>query len=226
MQAGCGRFNARVFSRPLPLRRPAVLLIHDLGLCSDQWTSLAQRLVRSFDVYAPDLPAHGASAPTSHKLGAKGYALWLADWMRLIGLKRASIVARASACPIAVELALADVKLVDRLVLISPRSDRRHPRGMWHRLFAPSQSLTERLALLKVPALFVSGDWDPTVREGSIEAIAEMRPLPTVAVAAAGELAGTQRLQLLDVMEPFLFDGSGAVQAHSMGREYASAPQP
>lgn len=148
------RFDARVFSRAQRGERPRVL-IGEPGQSSRRLIPLARELSASFDVFAPVLRGRtGAVAGGPQSI--QSHARWLASWIRLIGLPRTVVLARAAACPIAVELALANLDLVDRLILLSPAETR---SGLWsflpRRTSGLDRRLAERLAQLPIPLLLI-----------------------------------------------------------------------
>jgi 2-hydroxy-6-oxonona-2,4-dienedioate hydrolase len=103
--------------------RPAVVLVHGFGVSSAYFERLAARLGRDFDVYAPDLPGHGASAAPERDFDIAWYAERLLAWLRSIPLRRVLLIAHSMGSQVAAELTARDPSVVERLVLIGPTLD-------------------------------------------------------------------------------------------------------
>jgi pimeloyl-ACP methyl ester carboxylesterase len=110
-------------------RRAAVVLVHGLGVASGYFVPLAERLVGRYDVFAPDLPGHGASTRPRHALDVRGLAGALGAWMDAIGLPRATLVGNSLGCQVVTALGRLRPDLVERLVLIGPTVDRERRAG-------------------------------------------------------------------------------------------------
>jgi pimeloyl-ACP methyl ester carboxylesterase len=115
--------HARVSVDPAPRDRLPVILVHGLGMSSRYMIPLAKHLAPHVRVYAPDLPGFGSSDKPHDVLTVRELANALADWMRAIGVERASLVGNSLGCEVLVELALAHPGCVERLVLQGPTPD-------------------------------------------------------------------------------------------------------
>jgi pimeloyl-ACP methyl ester carboxylesterase len=102
---------------------PAVVLVHGLAVSSRYFVPLAERLVRSRLVLAPDLPGYGRSATPKRALGVEALAGALLEWLDLAGLETPTVVANSFGCQIAVELAVTAPDRIARLVLVGPAMD-------------------------------------------------------------------------------------------------------
>ncbi|MBE0597439.1 MAG: alpha/beta fold hydrolase [Desulfuromonadales bacterium] len=117
------RIHGRVSAAAAEEGVPPVVLIHGWGVAGTYFLPTAERLAAAFAVYLPDLPGHGRSDTPPEPLDIAGLARALLGWMKAVGIKRASLVGHSMGCQIAVEAALQEPSLVDRLVLIGPTPD-------------------------------------------------------------------------------------------------------
>src|SRR3569833_3161038 len=86
----------------------------------------AESLGRYLNVYAPDLPGDGKTAPPRKPLDVSELAEALIAWMDASGIECASLVGNSMGCQVAVEAALRHPSRNDQMVLIGPTTD---PRG-------------------------------------------------------------------------------------------------
>jgi pimeloyl-ACP methyl ester carboxylesterase len=117
------RIHARVPRVPQRSTRPAVVLVHGIGVSSRYMAPLASRLSDRFRVYAIDLPGFGRSDKPAHWLGLDGLADTLAGWLRTEGLGRVALVGNSFGCQVIVRLALRHPGCVARAVLQGPTGD-------------------------------------------------------------------------------------------------------
>jgi pimeloyl-ACP methyl ester carboxylesterase len=118
----------------VPGDRPAIVLVHGLGVSSRYMLPIAEHLARDFQVYAPDLPGFGLSDKPEHALTIRELADALAGWIDAIGLRRAAFVGNSLGNEIMVELALRHPEKVERLVLqgLTPEPAARNaPQQIW-----------------------------------------------------------------------------------------------
>ncbi len=97
--------------------QPAIVLIHGAGGNHLHWPHQLRRL-KSYRVFAPDLPGHGKSSGLGEQAIDK-YAAVVADWMAAIELEQAVIVGHSMGGAIAQTMAVQFPQLVSKLVLIS-----------------------------------------------------------------------------------------------------------
>ncbi len=98
--------------------RRAVLLIHGAGHDHSVWNLQARRLAHhGFDVYAPDLPAHGLSRGTP-ATRIEAHAEWLEALLDALALERAALVGHSMGSLIALETTARCPDRIDRLALI------------------------------------------------------------------------------------------------------------
>src|SRR3954471_4860320 len=94
-----------------------VVLVHGLAVSSRYFVPLAEQLVRTRRVLAPDLPGYGRSGSPRRALGIEELANALTEWLDLAELERAPLVGNSLGCQIAVDLAARRPGRVDSLVL-------------------------------------------------------------------------------------------------------------
>jgi len=94
-----------------------VIILHGLFGSSRNWTSVAHRLAERFHVFALDLRNHGAS-PWSEHMGYRAMAEDVAAFMAAHDLPHAALLGHSMGGKVAMTLALALPKLVDRLVVV------------------------------------------------------------------------------------------------------------
>lgn len=123
--AGAFTVHARIARDP-SVARPAVVLVHGLGMSSLYMEPLAQRLAEHFDVYAPDLPGFGLSDKPAAILSVPQLADALADFLAAAGLARARFIGNSLGCEILVDLAVRYPDLIESLVLQGPTPDPQH----------------------------------------------------------------------------------------------------
>lgn len=120
---GATRFHARVALRAAPPGAPPVVLVHGLGASSRCMTPTLLRLAPFRRAYAPDLPGFGLTTRPRRPLDLNGLADALAAWMQATGVGRASLLAHASGCQVAVRFALRHPERLDKLILQGPTVD-------------------------------------------------------------------------------------------------------
>ncbi len=131
------RMHALVSAEPVPSGRPAVVLVHGLGVSSRYMIPIAEHLALDFPVYAPDLPGFGRSDKPPHALTIRELADALAAWMDAVELPRAVLVGNSLGNEIIVELALRHPEKVERVVLqgLTPEPGTRNaPQQIWRYL--------------------------------------------------------------------------------------------
>jgi 2-hydroxy-6-oxonona-2,4-dienedioate hydrolase len=135
-----------------PPDAPEVVAVAGLNLGHRYLVPTAERLARSCEVLAPDLPGFGDSADGGPVLSVAELARHLAGWLDTVELRRPSFVANSFGCQIVAELALTHPERVDRVVLGSPAlapSSRRVP-VMLARLVREQASITWALRRIQI----------------------------------------------------------------------------
>ncbi len=97
---------------------PAVLLIHGMAGSSRTWKEVADLMVPTHTVIAPDLLGHGESAKPRGDYSLGAFASGLRDLLAVIGVDRATIVGQSLGGGVAMQLSYQHPELVERLVLV------------------------------------------------------------------------------------------------------------
>ncbi|KAA6223129.1 alpha/beta fold hydrolase [Streptomyces albofaciens JCM 4342] len=115
-------FFARSFGPPPREGRPAMVLVHGLGLSGRYFVPLARRLAAGgATVVVPDLPGNARSRAAEHRAPGVGQcAEALARLHRRLSLGPSVLVANSVGCQVAAALAARHPRLVGRLVLVGP----------------------------------------------------------------------------------------------------------
>jgi pimeloyl-ACP methyl ester carboxylesterase len=118
---------------------PAVVFIHGLSGCWQNWLEQLPLFARDHRVIAVDLPGFGQSEMPAEEISISGYADAIDELMGELGLEEARIVGNSMGGFIGAELAINHPQRVERLVLVaaaglsieSIRTDRK--TGLRHR---------------------------------------------------------------------------------------------
>ncbi|GGO89011.1 hydrolase [Nocardioides phosphati] len=82
-----------------------VLFVHGIGSRWQVFEPVLDRIARDHEVIAIDLPGFGASPMVDGVApGPRGYAAWLADWLRAEGIERPHVVGSSMGGGVALEL--------------------------------------------------------------------------------------------------------------------------
>jgi pimeloyl-ACP methyl ester carboxylesterase len=114
----CSALHVNGFSALRPEGDP-VVLIHGLGSCAEDWGLQVPALIKRHDVYALDLPGHGASLPLQGWPRIGDYAAEVADWMADEKLKGAHLVGLSLGGLVAMQLGLDQPPLVRSLTIVN-----------------------------------------------------------------------------------------------------------
>jgi pimeloyl-ACP methyl ester carboxylesterase len=97
-----------------------VLLMHGLGGSIESWTNNIEELAKTFRVVAVDLPGFGLSDKPKTDYTIRFYTKFVAQFLKQLNLKQASVVGSSLGGHVAAEVAINHPSLVKRLILISP----------------------------------------------------------------------------------------------------------
>lgn len=120
--------HARVSESALDPRdraKPAVVLVHGLGVSGRYLKPTGQALAGSYRVYIPDLPGNGKSQKAWPPLNLDELAATIAGWMDAVGLERAHFYANSLGCQTMAHFAVHYPDRVQSLVLGGPTVDRK-----------------------------------------------------------------------------------------------------
>jgi pimeloyl-ACP methyl ester carboxylesterase len=98
---------------------PVLLLIHGMAGNFGNWQEVIGPLARHHTVIAPDLPGHGASAPSAGDYSLGAHAAGLRDLLVVLGHERATLVGHSLGGGIAMQFAYQFPEITERLVLVS-----------------------------------------------------------------------------------------------------------
>lgn len=109
-----------VLPKPVETEEVPIVLVHGIGTSSRSVEPLLLALGENRPVFAPDLPGFGLSDAHQAILDVPELADALRRWMLDSGIANAILVASASGCQVAIDLASRHPELVERLVLVGP----------------------------------------------------------------------------------------------------------
>jgi pimeloyl-ACP methyl ester carboxylesterase len=98
---------------------PALLFVHGLSGCWQNWLEQIPHFARTRRVVAPDLPGFGASPLPREDVSISGYARCLDAILGQLGVEAADVVGNSLGGFVANELAISFPQRVRRLVLVS-----------------------------------------------------------------------------------------------------------
>jgi pimeloyl-ACP methyl ester carboxylesterase len=98
---------------------PAIVLVHGVTGCADQWHPVMPLLAERFTVVAPDLLGHGRSAKPRGDYSLGAYASGIRDLLVALGHSRVTVVGHSLGGGIAMQLAYQFPERCERLVLVS-----------------------------------------------------------------------------------------------------------
>ncbi len=157
---------------------PVLLLVHGMGGGYENWREVIGPLARRYTVIAPDLPGHGASAPSNGDYSIGAHAAVLRDLLHALGHERATLVGHSLGGGIAMQLAYQFPEVAERLVLVASGG------------LGPEVSLVLRAAAVPGSELWINAtartaSWlGPAVGRGL--AAVRLRPSPDIAEVARG----------------------------------------
>jgi len=150
---------------------PVLVMVHGIGVSSRYFLPTAARLAERCNVYAPDLPGFGFSAP----LGLRPTVRRLADafeaWLDAADLKVPdAVVANSFGCQVVADFAARRPERVARLVLVGPTIDRRARSLGRQAARLALDSVREPVGLLALETI----DYVQHLRKSGIGAFVEM----------------------------------------------------
>lgn len=98
---------------------PALVFIHGLSGCWQNWLENIPHFARSYRVIALDLPGFGCSPMPQEKITIRGYAAVVDELLHGLGIERAVVVGNSMGGFIGAELAIEFSTRVEKLVLVS-----------------------------------------------------------------------------------------------------------
>ncbi len=113
----------RVSSHIVPANAPSIVMVHGLTTSNTYMLPTALELVSSYHIYIPDLPGFGKSTKPAQALNVSQLADALAQWMRTIGLDRATLLGNSLGCQVIAQFALRYPDCIERAILVGPSMD-------------------------------------------------------------------------------------------------------
>lgn len=98
---------------------PAVVFLHGLAGCWQNWLQNILPLAADHRVIALDLPGFGASPMPSEPISVSGYARLVVELLNALGIARATIVGNSMGGFVGCEMAIRFAPRVERLVLVA-----------------------------------------------------------------------------------------------------------
>lgn len=99
---------------------PAVVLIHGLAGCWQNWLENIVQLGEDFRVIAIDLPGFGASEMPREPISIPGYARCVVGLLDELGIQRASLIGNSMGGQASVQVSIDHPERVDRVIVVSP----------------------------------------------------------------------------------------------------------
>ncbi len=104
---------------PPPPGRPAIVFLHGLSGCWQNWLESIPPLAADHRVIAIDLPGFGESPMPADPISVRGYAQTVVELLDALGVQEATIVGNSMGGFVACELAIRVPARVRRLVLVA-----------------------------------------------------------------------------------------------------------
>lgn len=128
---------------------PTVVMVHGVGVSHRYLMPTAELLAAFCRVWVPDLPGFGLSSKPNHILTLQELCDELAEWMRAVNIRSASLLGQSFGCQIVADFAVRYRPLIDSAVLQGPTVDpaaRTARQQLWRwfvngRHEAPAQAL-------------------------------------------------------------------------------------
>lgn len=117
------RFHVRTPRAYAEPDKPAIVLVHGLGVSSRYMAPTAALLAGKYRVFAPDLPGFGKTSKPASRLDLDALADALAEWMDAEGLARATLIGNSVGCQTLVRFAVRHPDKLTALVLQGPTLD-------------------------------------------------------------------------------------------------------
>lgn len=99
---------------------PTFVLVHGIGVSSEYFVPLAQRLVEHGDVITLDLPGFGDTTRPPHPLSIAGFAAAAHKIMRFEGVNNPVMLGHSMGAQVVTEMAARDPEWINRILLIGP----------------------------------------------------------------------------------------------------------
>ncbi|CAN5117601.1 alpha/beta hydrolase [soil metagenome] len=108
-----------VYSDPTHPTRPAVVFLHGLAGCWQNWLENITPLIADHRVIAIDFPGFGESPMPARAISVSGYARTVVEVLNALGVERATIVGNSMGGFVGCEMAIRFPRRIERLVLVA-----------------------------------------------------------------------------------------------------------
>ncbi|HJP81772.1 MAG TPA: alpha/beta hydrolase [Candidatus Saccharimonadales bacterium] len=98
----------------------AILFIHGIGVSSNYFIPLAERMANHYEVHLLDMPGYGTTPKPQHPLSPTEQAQVAIAYMKKLGLKDAAIIGQSMGCQTAAHVAAQYPEGCAKLILIGP----------------------------------------------------------------------------------------------------------
>ena len=95
-----------------------VIFLHGAGAGAVTWYPSINTISRTFQVIAPDIIGYGESDKPDAPYNRPYFSKWLKDFIKELGISKAHIVGLSQGGAIALQFALENAEMVDKLVLV------------------------------------------------------------------------------------------------------------
>lgn len=141
--------HAKHSTSQVPDSAPTIVMVHGVGVSHRYLMPTAERLATFSRVWVPDLPGFGLSSKPQHILTLQQLSDALANWMRAVEIRRATLLGNSFGCQIIADFAVRHAALIERAILQGPTVDpaaRTARQQLWRWLVngrheAPAQAL-------------------------------------------------------------------------------------
>jgi pimeloyl-ACP methyl ester carboxylesterase len=99
---------------------PAVVLIHGLAGCWQNWLENILQLGEDFHVIALDLPGFGASEMPREPISISGYARCVVGLLDVLGIESASLIGNSMGGQTSLQISIDHPERVNRVIVVSP----------------------------------------------------------------------------------------------------------
>jgi pimeloyl-ACP methyl ester carboxylesterase len=177
-----------------------IVMLHGIGSDCSSFDRLAQYLPQDATLVSWNAPGYGRSNPLENSFPqAADYASRLLDLVKVLGLKKITLLGHSLGTLIAVEFTALTPKFVDRLILLASAQGYRIKPGAplpdkaYARLTDLAQLGPLAFAKSRAPRLLYRPEAQPAIRDAAIRAMAAINPegyAQAVHMLSCGNLSG------------------------------------
>jgi pimeloyl-ACP methyl ester carboxylesterase len=97
-----------------------IMLVHGLGASAERWDHIMPYFRKNYCVIVPDLPGFGLSDKPSIDYTIDFFVRSLSEFIESLGIQNSILVGSSFGGQIITELAIAEPKLINKMILVSP----------------------------------------------------------------------------------------------------------